>query len=629
MSRRSRQRGAALLALLLVISLGGAWYLLTKLNAASGEVKAASQRYNAAVLNRVKRALIGHVALQAAKSGETDPGRLPCPEAPGNIGSGLDGATAGTCMSSPPAIGRFPWRTVGIEMPLDASGEPLWYVVASGWALGSNLVINSNCTNDTTMTCNTGLLTVDGVKDTVALIIAPGQAMNVAASAGCTARAQARSTPSPTINALDYLECYNAVTPSFVTTGPSGSFNDQVIKITAAELLPAIEAAIADRVTHEIGPQMRTAYSGGIWPATPVLPYAVPFGNPTTNPANKFQGTSGTLQGLLPASYAFAGTCSCDAPNTAPCVCSVNSQGQRSLEPCTTAGNPRCDPAFVSWRGSAPCGAAFCTTVTATAGAMNVESYTCATAGSPSTLTCTINASTDLFSALFGLTSMTFNLDTVASNVGMSFRQASTPGASSKAPQIVGIDSTYAGNGAVSPFGYAITQGTINSDGSGTVRVNARFAAGSGSILAVLGAVTCSIFGIPLCYQYTATVPMAILSDHPLVDPTNTTYSWIYRNKWHEVAYYAVAAGIAPSGARSCTTGTDCLQLGYDANNFKRRGVVVLGGQKLGSQLRPPLLAADLLEGANADGTSPFEVRSAGTLVNRSFNDRFGVVDTN
>jgi len=621
-----------LIALLALVAMSAAWFTVRRLNELSSDYTVANRNQNAAVLARAKQALMGYVAQRAAVSGEDNPGAFPCPEAPGSFNSsvGTDGRTQSP--SCPlPAVGRFPWRTIGSEQFVDAAGEPLWYVVASGWALGSNLVINSNCTNDTTMACNTGLLTVDGVKDTVALIIAPGQAMKIAASAGCTARAQARATPSSSINPLDYLECYNTATPSFVTTGPSGSFNDQVIKITAAELLPAIEAAIADRITHEIGPQMRTAYSGGLWPATPVLPYAVPFGNPTTNPTNKFQGTSATLQGLLPSSYAFAGGCACDAPNTTPCVCKVNSQSQRSFEPCDTGGyasEPRCDPGFVTWR-STP-------TITRTSGA-TLHSYSCTVAGTPSTLTCDLSSYDDVFTILANLftggTKMEFRLDATADNVGKTWRQVSTPTAASRAPQITGIDTSYTGNGAVSPFAYSITQATMNNDGSATVRINARVTITNGSVLAVLGVVTYSVtvffVSIDVCYKNTISVPMAIISDHPLVDPTNANYSWIYRNKWHEVAYYAIASGIAPSGARSCTTGTNCLQLGYDANNFKRRGVIVLGGQKLGTQARPPASAADLLEGGNADGTSPFEVRSAGTLVNRSFNDRFGVVDTN
>src|SRR3954467_170810 len=104
---------------------------------------------------------------------------------------------------------------------------------------------------------------------------------------------------------------------------------------------------------------MSTAYSGGLWPATPVLPFAVPYGGgASSSPATKLQGSAGTLQGLLPGSYAFAGSCACDLPTTPkPCLCKVNSQAQRSHELCDIA-DPRCDSSFVAWRGSAECGAA-------------------------------------------------------------------------------------------------------------------------------------------------------------------------------------------------------------------------------------------------------------------------------
>ncbi|MEA3194033.1 MAG: hypothetical protein QOD26_2366, partial [Betaproteobacteria bacterium] len=345
-----RQHGAALLMMLLILTLGGAWYLTTRLNELN--FTANDRNLNATALSRAKQTLLGYIAHEAALTGENDPGAFPCPEALGNIGTANEGVAAGNCTL--PAVGRLPWKTLGIDRPLDASGEPLWYVVANGWAKPSavaNTVINSNCTDSVSaMTCWSGQLTVDvQAKAAAALIIAPGPAMNVQASAGCTARNQARAAPSPAMNYLDYIECSDTATATFVTTAPSTSFNDQVLKITAAEALPLIEAAVINRVQREIGPQMKAAYNGGLWPANPVLPFAVPFGNPTTTPANKFQGSAGTLQGLLPASYAFASpagasVCTCDAPNTVPCVCSVNSLGQRSLEPCVTATDPRCDP---------------------------------------------------------------------------------------------------------------------------------------------------------------------------------------------------------------------------------------------------------------------------------------------
>jgi hypothetical protein len=118
-----------------------------------------------------------------------------------------------------------------------------------------------------------------------------------------------------------------------------------------------------------------------------------------------------------------------------------------------------------------------------------------------------------------------------------------------------------------------------------------------------------------------------------LVDPSNSDYNWFFRNRWQEVTYYAVSAGIAPSGARSCTTGSTCLQLAYDVNSGKQRGLLILAGQKLSGltppQTRPATALTDLFEGANQDGTSPFERRSSTLIFNRTFNDRFAVIDSN
>jgi hypothetical protein len=292
---RKRQHGAALLALLAVIALASAWFLVSRMNTLSAEFKIAEKNRNAAVLNRAKQALIGYVAAQAVKGGENNPGALPCPEAPAsfNSTSGTDGRAQSPCTL--PAVGRFPWRTIGTEKLVDASGEPLWYVVSPGWAYtGTNTLINSD---------STGQLTVDGVaNDAVALIIAPGPAFSVAAASGCSARSQARpATGTP--DWRNYLECENASSPAdsvFVSTGPEGSFNDQLVKISAAELLPGIEAAVAQRFEREIAPQIRSTYSNSDaanpntqWPATnPVLPFAAAFASPA---ASAFKGSAATF----------------------------------------------------------------------------------------------------------------------------------------------------------------------------------------------------------------------------------------------------------------------------------------------------------------------------------------------
>jgi hypothetical protein len=140
-----RQRGAVLLAMLAVLVLGGMWYLVSRLSAASGDFTAATRTRNALVLNQAKQALIGYVAAQAAKAGENHPGALPCPEAAAYFDNPTqDGQTAGSCTL--PKVGRFPWRTIGTDKLVDASGEPLWYVVSPGWAYtsGAGPVINSS-----------------------------------------------------------------------------------------------------------------------------------------------------------------------------------------------------------------------------------------------------------------------------------------------------------------------------------------------------------------------------------------------------------------------------------------------------------------------------------------------------
>jgi len=181
--------------------------------------------------------------------------------------------------------------------------------------------------------------------DAVALIIAPGAAFTVQAAAGCTARSQthpprrARSTCATTSSAKTRL----GPTPdaNFVTTGPSGSFNDQVLRVTTADLLPEIEAAIAVRIQREIVPLLRLftqipylpqiRVGDRISATNPLFPYPAPFANPGPGVGTSdFRGVAGTSQGLLP----FNQTQGC--PVSAP----------------TRAGLP--SPLLVDWSSGTP-----------------------------------------------------------------------------------------------------------------------------------------------------------------------------------------------------------------------------------------------------------------------------------
>ena len=309
---RVAQRGVILFALLAAFAVMAAVLLASALGASGS--RAGQRMRNAAVLSHAKQALVGYVAERAVQPEENDPGRLPCPEAAGYVGTPREGIAAGSCAL--PAVGRLPWRTLGLDKLTDAAGEPLWYVVSPGWALPttrSMLSINSD---------TRGRLVVAGrAQAAVALIIAPGPPLEVRATAHCRARLQSRGAATP--NYRDYLECENASSPlneTFAGTGPGESFNDQLLPVTAADLLPSLEAAIKVRMAREIAPVLRSAYAGPEWgPGTPQIPFAAPFGNPGSS---SYRGAADVYQGLLPFS--------------------------RSHD-CDPAQDPRCAPAFVDW----------------------------------------------------------------------------------------------------------------------------------------------------------------------------------------------------------------------------------------------------------------------------------------
>ena len=634
----SEQRGAALMLMLVIIVLGASWWLLSSASAPLNRT-ALQRQHNAKVLQEAKEALIGWVAHEAVQANEDNPGRFPCPQNWGDVDSSNEGREGGTCilaaLPARPAIGWLPWRTLGIPKPLDAAGEQLWYVISPGWARptsGANLIINSNAAPPP--------LTLNG-QPVVALLIAPGDALNMLACGGVAARTQTR-TKLPPANDPDYfehLECENAAVPAplnFVNAGPAGSFNDQVLPITLTDVMPAIEAAVASRFERDMAPQIRTAYSGGLWPAGQVLPFAAPFGDPSTS---NFQGapvlgtgSASVVSGNSAVTFSVAITPSvagrylrlAGSPNayriaihasgsntltlSAPYPESTASSAYQifaaeGLLPVTSicsSPDPRCDPSFVSWQGG---------TITRISGG-DLQSYTCsAAAGPPSVLNCTVRYSTNLFPYEPWIR---IRLDATARNVGMALRQVNT------AVSIAGATSE------------TVSAATMNSDGSATVQFDTRVEAYSGgSLLGVLGSLVCSILGIPTCFENTIAVPIAAFADHPIVEPGNVTHDWFFRNNWHQTAYYAAAPNVTPSGPRLCVTGSTCLGVAFHADDGKHRGVVLLSGRSLAGAARPNGTLSDWLEGPNSDGGSPFAVRSPSAFINRTFNDRLVVIDKN
>jgi hypothetical protein len=592
-SGKKAQRGIAMLALVAILVTGSLWWLIAGLSQASNRT-AHKRAHNAKVLQEAKTALIGYVATKTATPGENDPGSLPCPEAPGFVGDPAnEGKAAGNCTL--PAVGRLPWRTLGIPKPLDTVSEPLWYVVSPGWA-------KPNSTTNTVINSNTpGQITVDGV-ESVAVIIAPGQRLEVPASASCPARNQTRNVPSAAIDFRDYLECQNA-TPAdltFASSDPVGPFNDQVLAVTTAEIMPIIEAAVASRFEHELAPLIRSAYSSNdtnnpnpAWPATgPVLPFAAQFGNPTSA---DFIGEDGRYRGLLPFVRSQK-ACTCTPAGNCECT------------PTACAGGADCGPDFVRWTGAAP-----------TMSGPNIHSPSCS--HNNLQIDCTFYVRMPLLGGPPSSVAFTLNGMT-ARRVGRALKQfqpeAPMPG--------------------VLPSGRTLT-GRLNSDSTATITLSGSADTSDAGGGGLVGNLLCSITGllglILGCAEDSIRIPYTVLVDHPIVDKDNMQYGWFHRNNWHHVSYYMIAREIAPDGSGSCVTpaagsSADCLTVKYSVSADKHRGLIMIAGRRLpGQNARPNGLFDHWFEGENgnaADGVI-YTVREPGMTINRTFNDRIAVID--
>jgi hypothetical protein len=571
----------ALLSLVVLITA----YLLVRQFGDSNLLTSARRNDNAKVLNQAKQALIGYAVQQASQPDESNPGRLPCPEPAGNFGTVNEGIAAGSCTL--PAVGRLPWRTLGIDKLADAASEPLWYVVSNGWALPSSsatLTINSN---------TQGQLTVDGAaNDSVALIIAPGPAFTAPATPGCAAWTQTRPT-SGAPDLRNYLECDNATSPadaSFVTTGPGGSFNDQVLRVTTSDLLPEIEAAIAMRIQREIVPVLKGVYASSQWGLStmnPLFPFAAPFTNPGTA---DYRGGAGTFQGLLPFSYSQA---------------------------CNPLTDPRCSTTFVNWN------TAVVPTVTATNGII---------IGTP---TCTVSATVARCDG------------TYAGFVGQTVQLQMTARANNVAMTLRSIDPTQTavryGQSFLGPSSPGAETGTFNSDGSANM-VTTGAVPGFDNVaplnVSVLFRITANIGMLTDHWLLSAADPPP--SNSPSTCPTTTPSppnywctGWFVRNEWYRLVYYAAAQGNTVGGlpTPACTTGIDCLSVANVTPAGKQRAILILAGRSLNNSPRPNGNLADFLEFGNADGNTIFEQQPISRVLNTAlkapFNDRVVVLDAN
>ncbi len=654
-SRRS-QRGLALLGLLAVIVMVFAYVITSRLNAASQFV-ALDREQNAQVMSRAKAALIGYVAQQASLANEKNPGRLPCPEAPGYYGTASEGIAAGNC--SLPAVGRLPWRTLGLEKLTDVAGEPLWYVVSPGWALPtstSTLLINPD---------SVGQLTVNGVgNDAVALIIAPGPAIVVQTSTGCTAWAQARPI-SGAPDKRNYLECGNA-SNSFVTTAPGATFNDQVLRVRTEDVMPALEAAIQERMQREIALAVRSAAfelnssSPRRWIATAPLassnaliyPYPVPFTMPTTSLSN-YRGAAGTNQGLMP----FAPTAGFVSFQSTPAdVIKITANGKTRNIVCywESATMYTCEGEYEEQDPAAAIQMQMNATFTNVAMGFRARNTGALQAhardddGVSSWSTSNVSTSKLLELNDGGVAgkprgSVTATLTvTLPNHLAMGwgkwaeFRLRMSRNVVADHPIVSDTGRALRFSGGFSTINNGNTVSGATSGASGAVQVVVESGSWSGGNAAGV------LFFSNVTGSFLSGETLRVSgSSKATAAGTDFDIGWFARNEWFRNVYYAVAAPNLPDTLPSVS---DCISTDEDAVNHNclryntsgvhnTRALLVIAGRRLDTQTRPSSNFANYVEYQNADNGTFYEQRRmrSGKVIdlvaNAPWNDRLVIVD--
>lgn len=241
-SAQVRQRGAALLLALLLVTLALGSILITGLSRADLETQ--RQRKTMATLAQAKEALIAWSVLNGDRGTEDypRPGSLPCPDR-NNLGTLNSGNASGSCSTAGgTSIGRLPWKTLGIEELHDADGELLWYAISDNFrkATASSPPINSDTKGTLLLYAANGTTLLTGSGDELAAIIfSPGRPLP----------GQDRSSAPNAVSS--YLDSGNGRNNTLAAgpfiAGPakdaSGNVvvNDLVIGITARELIGAVE----------------------------------------------------------------------------------------------------------------------------------------------------------------------------------------------------------------------------------------------------------------------------------------------------------------------------------------------------------------------------------------------------
>ena len=251
------QRGQAMLLTVLLLGVGVSAVIYNFVTPAKQAVE--RDRITAAALAQAKAALIGYAAANASQ-----PGVLPCPD------TDNDGSADAPCGAlGATAIGRLPWRTLGVAPLRDGMGECLWYAVSGNFknsGVSGPAVLNSDSLGTLVVNDSTGTAVLSGSNAALAIVFAAGaqlptQDRTPTGTSVCGGNTNAASyLDTRTIGATTFNNATGGGTSNFVmaatTPGPT-ELNDRLLPITRDVLLPVVEM----RVAREVRQVLRSYYA--------------------------------------------------------------------------------------------------------------------------------------------------------------------------------------------------------------------------------------------------------------------------------------------------------------------------------------------------------------------------------
>lgn len=270
--RLQQQAGYALILMVLGLMSVGGVVIAGFTQQVKQDVEHQRYLHNKRVLEEAKQALLMYAYRYPEITGNPNrgPGRLPCPDMDN---TGTSNGLVGTfCIDAggDAMVGRFPWRTPGMEFydARDASGQRLWYAVSQNFNnMDANSVINSDSVGSITIHDQNGQVLYDGAAEGIAaVIIAPGPpiarngvAQDRSVANGNDPNDTAADDDPGIVDPTNYLDLFGALdNADFVNDDSNDGFvlgpiddlaaddiivNDQIILVTADEVVAMAQKA--------------------------------------------------------------------------------------------------------------------------------------------------------------------------------------------------------------------------------------------------------------------------------------------------------------------------------------------------------------------------------------------------